>query len=111
MHARIPVRREHNVRIWNDVLNQRKRISQRVKNLTSKERANFVAEPRRVQRGSTIPPEKIEQWTKEPLRAWLGPEVRNLAPVLLQMDSVLYETPDATGFITSDNPCGWFDPE
>lgn len=111
MHARTPVRRQHNAAIWNEVLRQGKQISQRVKNLTAQERANFVAEPRRLHRGLTIPPEKIEQWTKEPLQSWLGPEATNLAPVLFQMDSVLYETSDATGFITSDNPCAWFDPE
>ena len=37
--------------------------------------------------------------------------VIELTPLLFKMDSIIIETTDSVGFITSDNPCVWIDPE
>ena len=33
------------------------------------------------------------------------------APILMGMDMAIVDTPNCPGFITSDDPCVWFDPE
>lgn len=111
MHARTKARREHHSKIWNQVLQQRERLAAKVKTLTPEQRRRIRPEPKGVHGSIRIPPEKVDEWAKRPLQSWLSAEVGTLAPILSTIDLVLFETDDATGFITSDSPCVWFDPE
>jgi hypothetical protein len=111
MHARTKARREHHSRIWNQVLQQGERLAAKGKNAPLETRRRTPAKPKSIHRRLRIPPEKIDEWVKRPLQSWLAAEVATLTPVLLTLDLVLLETIGGTGFITSDNPCVWFDPE
>jgi hypothetical protein len=111
MHARTKVRREHHSKIWNQVLEQRERLAAKVNNLTPEQRRRIRPEPKAAHGSIRIPSEKVDEWATRPLQSWLSAEVGTLAPILSTIDLVLFETDDATGFITSDNPCVWFDPE
>ena len=37
--------------------------------------------------------------------------LRQVTPILARMDLAIFWTADPIGFMTSDNPCCWFDPE
>lgn len=111
MHARTKARREHHSKIWNQVLQQRARLDAKVKDLTPEQRRRMRPEPKGIHGSIRIPPEKIDEWAKRPLQSWLNAELGTLAPILSTLDLVVFETTDATGFITSDNPCVWLDPE
>lgn len=111
MHARTKARREHHAAIWNRVLGQRNRLAEKISKMSAEERKKIRPEPRGLLPRVTIPPDKIEQWAKTPLQSWLMAEVTTLTPILSQLDLLLLETGDQTGFITSDNPCVWFDPK
>ena len=54
--------------------------------------------------------EQVKVLTEEPLQKMLFPLIQSTAPMLAKLDMAIVETDDSTGFITSDNPCVWFDP-
>lgn len=111
MHARTKARREHHAKIWNQVRGQMEQISEKMKTLTPEERQKIRPEPRGIHDRPTISYEKVKEMSEKPLQSWLTAEVKALTPILSKIDLLLLETSDATGFITSDNPCVWFDPE
>jgi hypothetical protein len=49
--------------------------------------------------------------SEEPLQHMLMQIIEEDLPVLLRMTLTFFTTDDPTGFITSDHPCLWFDPD
>jgi len=52
----------------------------------------------------------LEQDSKQPMPFHLSFFVNATAPYLYSMNCAIYETETEPGFITSDDPCVWFDP-
>jgi hypothetical protein len=56
--------------------------------------------------------EALEEMTKRPLQMLLPIAMEACLPIMFSMDIAIVETEaDRPGFITSDNPCAWHDPE
>jgi hypothetical protein len=47
----------------------------------------------------------------QPIQEMIGPTIQIVMPILARMHIAVLCTNDALGFITSDHPCTWFDPE
>jgi hypothetical protein len=54
---------------------------------------------------------EIEELAEDPVKSLLPAHLATLPPLLFKIDLVIIETSTAPGFITSDDPCVWFDPE
>jgi hypothetical protein len=48
---------------------------------------------------------------EQPIQTLLAPQIKSQLPHLVRMDYVIMECSTEPGFITSDNPCVWWDPE
>ena len=55
--------------------------------------------------------EEVKNIVEQPMAAMLGPTISAVTPALLTLDMGLVTTDDEQGFITSDDPCVWYDPE
>jgi hypothetical protein len=53
----------------------------------------------------------IKQEASQPYPSILSTMVKQVAPTLMNWPMAIVETHSALGFLTSDNPCVWFDPE
>jgi hypothetical protein len=61
--------------------------------------------------GLTLSQEAVEAFAAAPHGVSIMPTIEALLPIVCRMSLTLVETDDPVGFITSDAPCVWFDPE
>jgi hypothetical protein len=115
MDARTKARREHTAKDWGRMVTLVDNMRERAKTFTPEERASAqrVAEINRiVSRDSpTISEEEVRRVAAQPMQEMLWATIQALAPLLMMMDMAIVETSTWPGFITSDHPCVWFDPE
>ena len=55
--------------------------------------------------------EEAKDVAEHPLQNLLFPQIFATIPLLIKLDFCVLEADSQTGFITSDNPCVWYDPE
>jgi hypothetical protein len=61
---------------------------------------------------SSLSYEDVKRVAERPMQTMLPTMVRTEIPLLTRLDMLVLTSPDAAaGFITSDYPCVWFDPE
>jgi Protein of unknown function (DUF4238) len=61
--------------------------------------------------GPSFSYEEVKSMVEKPMQTMLVPSIEVQLPYLVDMDSVIMECSTETGFITSDNPCVWWDPQ
>ncbi|MBN1969693.1 MAG: DUF4238 domain-containing protein [Candidatus Delongbacteria bacterium] len=55
--------------------------------------------------------EEVKELAQDPLKHTLFTEIEAATPMLNKLDMAILQTENKRGFITSDNPCIWHDPE
>jgi hypothetical protein len=110
---RTPARRNHWGNMWNEMRERGESLIARYNAATPEERGRMISlhsgigSPSRT--GFTH--DEVKALAANPLQCMLPPLIQCLTPLLLKLDLAIFETKDDLGFITSDNPCVWFDPE
>jgi hypothetical protein len=61
--------------------------------------------------GPSLAISDVKKLADQPIQHMLSTIIEEVLPVLIQMNLVIFTTEDDIGFITSDNPCVWFDPQ
>jgi len=110
--ARTPAMREHQRRQWERPLRMMEEIIDWAKIATpeQKKRAAATHIPSSdSKRGMTY--EQVKELHGNPLQLMLWPMIQTVTPLLRKLDLAIFVTSDKLGFITSDHPCIWFDPE
>src|SRR5690606_25175569 len=103
--------RDHHARQWQGVLNVMDEMAKRMKSATP-EQKRAAATPRSSSSGEkSLSHDQVRNLVKTPLQVMMPGILRSVTPVLLKMNMLILCTDDATGFITSDCPVTWFDPE
>lgn len=104
--------RDHHAEQWQKVLKIADDLEAKLARATADQRAT-VAQISNVSRGAgpSLTHDQVRQLAARPLQTMMAPFLSAAVPILLQMDMAIYCTDDQTGFITSDRPCTWFDPE
>ncbi len=115
MDARTKARREHTARDWGKVVELMDKMHEKAKTFTPEqlEQMRRMAEFEESIRGDapTLSEEAARKIAAQPMQEMLGPMISALTPLLFMMEVVIVETSSQPGFITSDRPCIWFDPE
>jgi hypothetical protein len=115
MDARTVARREHHAKEYGKIVELMDRMKEKSKTFTpeQREQARRRAEFEASIRGDTptYSEEEVRQTASQPLQHLLAPTVGALTPMLFAMEMVVVETDCSPGFISSDHPCVWFDPE
>jgi hypothetical protein len=63
----------------------------------------------KLDRGITI--EDVLRIENQPIQEMIGPTIRSVLPAFSRMHVAVLCADDVIGFVTSDRPCVWFDPE
>jgi hypothetical protein len=111
MHSRTPSRRDHFMGFWSEVLQMGEEIERQMKVATPEERrrvASFAAP------GSDRPAmslDDVREIRASPMRHTLGPLMAAELPLLTRLRCFVLCSASEIGFITSDAPVVWFDPE
>lgn len=112
MHARTPARAEETLPFWQEALDKIEAISKWAEGATQEqlEHMSRVMAPM-DESGQFLTKENIEEVVQSPLTSLLPSEISVGVELLSKLDILIIETSTKPGFITSDNPCVWHDPE
>jgi hypothetical protein len=111
MHARTPAMRDHHQEQWQDVLKTMDQLEARMKTATpeQKKRAAFTLSPK-GKKG--LSHDDVRKIVANPMQSILGPLISAESNLLIQMmKGFVLTTTSIPGFITSDIPAIWVDPE
>lgn len=65
--------------------------------------------PESSHRGMTL--DEVKKYEQFPVQTMIGPLISVMARSFIKMNLAVLESDDSIGFITTDHPCTWFDPE
>jgi hypothetical protein len=103
--------RDHHASQWGNVLKIADHMAEAMAKATPEERRR--ASTSKVLRGGgpSLSHEQVRQLAKKPLQHLIPVMLSQATPILARMDLAIFQTDDSIGFMTSDDPCCWFDPE
>lgn len=113
MHARTKARKEHHLNQWGKVLAMGEKMDAQIKAMTPERRkqtATLSQFPSHTS-STTFSLEDVRRIVARPIQEMLVTEVGVVSEILIQMNMTIFETKKSPGFITSDDPCVWFDSE
>jgi hypothetical protein len=110
-HARTPAQRDHQQEEWGKVLDMANEMLEWAKTATP-EQKQAAADLSCLNRGPYMGYEDVKLLAEKPLQAAMAVTIDVATPLLMSLDlAILTYSEGASGFITSDNPCVWIDPE
>ncbi|GAB6172674.1 hypothetical protein JCM15765_21520 [Paradesulfitobacterium aromaticivorans] len=110
IHNRTVAIKEHISEQWGRVLELGRMMKMEYEN-ASPEGKKAMASIGRLNDGQSYSLEQIEKFYNEPMQTQLIPRINAEFDCYTKMHMSILNTDDEVGFITSDNPCVWFDPE
>lgn len=108
---RTKLSRDHHADQWGQLLGKMNRMKERAELMTEAERQRFADKVLPSSEGRGFTYEQVHELASNPLQNMIGTVLQSVSPVLSKMDVAIFCTDDPLGFITSDNPCVWYDPE
>jgi Protein of unknown function (DUF4238) len=111
MHSRTPSRRDHFMGFWNEVLEMGEQIERQMKVATPEELRRVASSVATGAERHTMSLDDIRKFTASPMQHTLGPHMAAEFPLLMRLKCFVLCTTSEIGFITSDAPVVWFDPE
>ena len=106
---RTPAAREHMRATWEPVIDRIDQMKRGLDKMTPEQRKR-AASVRSISSGPSMSEDQVRKLAEQPLQKLLLPTVKSLVPHLTRFSAAFLTTTDETGFITSDDPCVWFDP-
>lgn len=104
--------RDHHAKQWGNVVKHADDLASSMLNATPKQREDAAKIGRLSSKDEgSLTHEQVKQLAKTPLQLMMPTVLRTVTPILLKMDMAILCTDDPIGFITSDTPCIWEDPE
>ena len=112
MTTRTKASREHHRKQWGHMLSTMEDMKKWAETATSQEKrlAAALSRPSSSSKGS-FTYEDVKLLAERPLQIVLPAMIQAATPLLCRLDLAVLSTTDSVGFITSDDPCVWFDPE
>jgi uncharacterized protein DUF4238 len=112
MQARTKAMRSHQTRQWAGLLEMMDKMKEQVSQMSLEERKRLASSlPHSHDKDSRMEYDQVKAMVERPLQKLMVPIIEVVAPLLAMMNMIIFETEDEPGFITSDHPCVWFDPE
>lgn len=113
MHSRTPASSERLGPFWNELLSKMKVMSAWATTATSEQLASaaMATPPISGEHSHSMTIEQMQAVVDSPIPSTLVPSIKAEMDVMKILDLAILETATSPGFITSDNPVAWFDPE
>lgn len=110
MHARTPARRDHFAQQWGKVLEMADQTMKWTKTATPDQKraatSRLTPDPER-----SLTYDEVKALAEKPLQTAMISFIEEGAPLLAGLDFAVFTSNTGLRFITSDNPCVWFDAE
>lgn len=110
MHGRTRRFRDHQREQWGNILSMGEEVSRQYQDASPEQRKRMTS----MSLPSTGPKmdlDDVRRLVEMPIQMMMSSLLSAEVPILSQMQMTIYCTDDPTGFITSDDPVVWFDPE
>ena len=103
---------EHQSSEWKRILEMAEKVQAAFENATPEKRKQMTTalSTPLADKSKSMSIDDVRELVDHPIQSLLSANVTGIAPWLFKMPFLILETTDSTGFITSDNPCVWFDP-
>lgn len=111
--ARTKANRQRMRELWQQVLTKMDLMAEWAKTTTEEqlEAASATLRPPSRNEEAYLTYEEVKQIVEQPIQSFLADSINVETPLLLKLDMVVIETSTSPGFITSDDPCVWYDPQ
>lgn len=111
-HARTAAYRDHHRAQFARLREKVEALSKDFADATEEQKMNMRRIPNiAIEKGESISLDNIKMMEDFPIQQMLAPTLRAVLPIYEGMSMAILCTDDDIGFITSDNPVTWFDPE
>lgn len=112
-HTRTKSQLSHIADQWRDMLQSMDRLADQAKTATEEERRYMagISPTSKSQGALSLTHNQVRQIVDDPVGTTLLPAFAAEAELLAHLDMAILCTTCRPGFITSDRPCVWFDPE
>jgi len=114
MHSRTPTQREHLREQWSKPLKKMDDLAKQMKTATAEqiESMRSISDfSRSTTTDNRMTHDQVRERVKNPLQHSIYPMINAEVPYLTRMDFAVFNTETSPGFITSDYPVVWYDPE
>ncbi|MEH7277165.1 DUF4238 domain-containing protein [Neobacillus vireti] len=111
IHNRTAATREHLSRQWGQILDLGKLIKQEYENASSEKKKAIETIGSLNKGDDSFSLDDVEKFHNEPMQTLMVPRINAEFNCYTKMHMSILNTDDEVGFITSDDPCVWFDPE
>jgi hypothetical protein len=103
---------EYNSGQWKKALDMAEKLNSAVENASSEQRQRMIAalSTPSPNKENIMTMDEVKEIVDYPIQSLLPTYVEELAPAFLEMPFIIFHTENETGFITSDDPCVWYDP-
>jgi hypothetical protein len=108
-YFRTPSMREQIRGQWSPIIRSMERMKASVERMNPEQR-KAITRPSYRSDGPSMTEDDVRQLVAFPLQHTLMSNIQTVVPHLTQFDLAFLCTSEADPFITSDNPCVWFDP-
>jgi predicted transport protein len=111
IHNRTVATKEHLSREWGRVLDLGKLLKQEYENASPEKQKDIAAIGSLNNGDDSFSLNDVENFHNEPMQTLMIPSINAELNCYTKMHMSILNTDDEIGFITSDDPCIWFDPE
>jgi hypothetical protein len=111
MHGRTKAQRDHFKSQWKRPLEMMESMMDWAKTATPEQKKQASAISSISSEGDGLNYEDVKALYEKPMQNMLPTLISIESPLLCKLDFAVLYTDDDIGFITSDRPCVWFDPE
>lgn len=111
--VRTAAMRNFQAKQWGDMRQKMERIEQSYREATpeKRKRMSVLGPPPGNRETAGMGIEDLRQVEQNPIRFMLVPALQAVMPIMAKMHVAVLCTDDPLGFVTTDTPCTWFDPE
>lgn len=103
--------RDHLKDQWGHVVELMDHMKESMEKATPEQRKNMTTIGSLSNGGPSLSEQEVKGIAENPLQQLLLPTIQVEANLLFKMNLKILYTENSLGFITSDSPCVWFDPE
>lgn len=110
-HARTAAFRNFHRDQWGAIRERMEAAQKALDKATAEQRAAFRPTPPSLGEGKSMGIEEVRQFERTPIQHLIGPTLATVLPAYAAMTWCVLQTDDPIGFVTTDSPVTWFDPE
>ncbi len=111
MHSRTICQREHLKSQWQNLLDVGNMVQKAYSTATKEQKKSMELSSRLHSNGPSLTLEEVKELADNPIKKTLFTQIEVEIPLIFSLDLAIFNTYGKPGFITSDNPCLWYDPE